>query len=142
LPVTGISTVQYAQLSASDSASAQCLRTIPTDGSVNAKRARAWLERSRQLVQQLAADIAQQASIGFTAEQEPRLVDGAEVVSIAMGNGDLAPLSDVRVTMTRSDGVAKSFHHALLRDGDLIELDVPLVPDEMESPRRLRIEWS
>ena len=142
LPITGISTVQYAQLSASDAAAAECLRTIPTDGSVNARRARAWLERSRRLVQQLAADIAQQASIGFTAEQEPRLVEGSEVVSIAAGNGDLAPLSDVRITMTRSDGIAKSFHHALLRDGDLIELEVPLVPDEAESPRRLRVEWS
>lgn len=141
-PATGISAVQYAQLSASDAAAAECLRTIPTDGSVNARRARAWLEKSRRLVQSLAAEIAARASIAMTAELAPRLVDGTEVVSIAVGNGELAPLSDVRITFTRSDGTATTFTHAVLRDGDMIALDVPIVEDDGEGPRRLRAEWS
>lgn len=140
-PIEGLAVVQYARLSASDAAAAECLRTIPTDGSVNARRARAWLERSRRLVARLAEALAADASILCVAESKPRLVAGTEVVDVKATNPGLAPLSDLHITFTRSDGVATSHTYPIVMDDDWADLDVELPSDEPDGPRRLRIEW-
>lgn len=98
-PIAPAASAQFAQLVAIDAPLAASLRAIPTDGSANARRARAWLEKCRKAFSWLASQLAADAELIWKGQLEPESLNSngrfkCRVTLVASGK---APLTGVEV---------------------------------------------